>query len=408
LQGGGALGAYQVGAFRALHAICRQTNAAVTWAGGISIGAVNAAVIAAPRGGDPAAELMNLWDDILSPPFAPFDTTRLWENTPPIVRSGWLAPLIPKYADVLWEALNPLGQRNFFSSRVLDPVRNPWIRQWAGPVAPGDLGLYDSRRLRETLDKHVDWKALERAAATRLSLGAARVRNGEIVFFNSFQSENTAWVNGPLQAAHVLASGALPPGFPPVFVENDWFWDGGVSTNTPIEALAEDLTADASMATIVFLIDLWDRSGPIPRSFDEVLWRQKSIDYGSLNEAAVRVVNAHQHDVDTRQVPPSPLEVCQIILERPRENAPPQFSLADADFSRETFEKLNELGHADMSAAIAHPRRVPGVGGGDAVLYRHGTYGKHLDTDGKYAAQRERKERRMADYDRSRNIAGVS
>ena len=395
LQGGGALGAYQVGAFTALEAACRQANNNVGWVGGISIGAVNAAVIAGPMGGDATTELKRLWDEILAPPFPPYDYTNVWESLPPFLRPGWLAPLVPKYADWMWEALNPFGQRNFFGSRVLNPLQNPFILQWARPLAPHELAFYDTEPLRKTLDKHVKWDSINQAAGIRLSLGAARVRDGEVVFFNSFASRNPAWGPKEMSADHVLASSALPPGFPGIQVDGELYWDGGVSNDTPIEELAEDLTADFTRDTIVFLINLWDRRGTVPRSLDEVLWRQKCIQYGSREKAAVSVVNTHQLEVEAKRAPPTHLEVCQLLLERPPDDSRPQFSFADADFVRTTYEQLSKLGYEDMQQAIERPHRVPGVGGEYAVLYRHGTYGKHRDTDGKYAAARERKQQRL-------------
>ena len=393
LQGGGALGAYQVGAYTALEAACQQANNKVGWVGGISMGAVNAAVIAGPMGGDPATELKQLWDEILSPPFPPFDYSSLWQSLPPFLRSGWLESLVPKYADWTWMAFNPFGQPNFFGSRVLNPLENPWVLEWARPLAASELAFYDTEWLRRTLDKHVKWGSINQDGATRLSLGAARVRDGEVVFFNSFASQNPDWGPKAIRADHVLASGALPPGFPGIWIDGELYWDGGVSSNTPITELEEDLTADSD--TIVFLIDLWDRKGAIPRSLDEVLWRQKCIQYGSRKRAAVSVVNTHQREVELDQVLPTHLEVCQVMFERSRDDRTAQFSFADADFSRTTYEQMAKLGHEDMRRAIARPHRVPWVGGEYAVLYRHGTHGKHHETDGKYAAIRERKQQRL-------------
>ena len=396
LQGGGALGAYQVGAYTALEAACQQANNKVGWVGGISIGAVNAAVIAAPMGGDAATELRQLWDEILSPPFPPFDYNSLWQSLPPFFRSGWLAPLMPKYADFMWTAFNPFGQPNFFSSRVLNPLQNPWVLGWTRPLAASELAFYDTEWLRRTLDKHVRWGSINQDGGTWLSLGATRVRDGEVVFFNSFASQNPDWGPKAIKADHVLASGALPPGFPGIWVDGELYWDGGVSSNTPIEGLEEDLTADVTRDTIVFQINLWDRKGSIPRSIDEVLWRQKCIEYGSLKKAAVSVVNTHQYEVETERVPPTHLEVCQVMFERSRDDSTPQFAFADADFARTTYEQMAKLGYEDMQRAIEHPYRVPAVGGEYAVLYRHGTHGKHRETDGKYAAIRERKQRLRA------------
>jgi len=412
LQGGGALGAYQVGAYTALQAACKQANNKVEWVGGISIGAVNAAVIAGPMGGNPVTELKQLWDEILSPPFPPYDYSSLWQSLPPFLRSGWMAPLIPKYWDLAWMALNPIGQPNFFGSRVLNPLQNPLVLGWAGPLAPSELAFYDTGWLRRTLDKHVKWGSINHDGATWLSLGATRVRDGETVFFNSFASQNPAWGPKAITADHVLASGALPPGFPGISIDGELYWDGGVSSDTPIQELAEDLKEDLETRdTIVFLIDLWDRKGLIPRSVDEVLWRQKCIQYGSRKEAAVSVVNTHQLEVEAGQAPPTHLEVCQVMFERSRNDWTQQFSFADADFSRTTYEQLAKLGHEDMKRAIEHPHRVPGVPhrapGIDkdyAVLYRHGTHGKHHETDGKYVAIQERKQQRMRAFSRGKAL----
>ncbi len=397
LQGGGALGAYQVGAYTALDAACKQANPPnkVAWVGGISIGAVNAAVIAGPMGGDPATELKQLWDEILSPPFPPFDYSSLWQSLPPFLRSGWLASLVPKYGDWTWMAFNPFGQPNFFGSRVLNPLQNPWVQEWARPLAASELAFYDTEWLRRTLDKHVKWGSINEDGGTRLSLGATRVRDGEVVFFNSFASQNPDWGPKAIRADHVLASGALPPAFPGISIDGDLYWDGGVSSNTPIAELEEDLTADVTTDTIVFLIDLWDRKGAIPRALEEVLWQQKCIQYGSRKRAVVSVVNTHQHEVKAHQVLPTNLEVCQVMFERSRDDWTAQFSFADADFSRTTYEQMKKLGQEDMQRAIEHPHRVPGVGGEYAVLYRHGTHGKHRETDGKHAAIRERKQQRL-------------
>jgi NTE family protein len=387
LQGGGALGAYQVGAYKALEAACQQAKNKVEWVGGISIGAVNAAVIAGPMGGDAAKELEQLWDEILSPSFPPSDYNGLWQSLPPFLRAGWLASLIPKYSDWTWTAFNPFGQPNFFGSRVLNPLQNPWFQEWTGPLAARELAFYDTELLRKTLDKHVNWESINQAGATRLSLGAARVRDGEVVFFNSFTSKkHQDWPRGPITADHVLASGALPPAFPGICIGPELYYDGGVSSNTPIEALAQELKPDHGRDTIVFLIDLWDRKGAIPRTLDEVLWRQKCIQYGSRKEAAVSVVNAYEK-AEKHKISPSKLKVCQVMFERPRDDSTAQFCFADADFSRTTYKEMVKIGHRDMRRAIEYPYRVLGVGGDYGILYRHGTHGKHRDTDKKYAAK---------------------
>jgi NTE family protein len=151
LQGGGALGAYQVGAYQALQEEFQQQpsngeKATLDWVGGISIGAINAAIIAGHKNGDAAKELTDLWNDILSPACPPFDYTSVWKNLPPFLRSGWLAPLEPKYGDWMWTAYNLFGQENFFTSRVMNPFHNPWFLQWLRPLAQDELAFYVQNR----------------------------------------------------------------------------------------------------------------------------------------------------------------------------------------------------------------------------------------------------------------------
>ncbi len=407
LQGGGALGAYQVGAYEALQNELRQqsTNgeeATLDWVGGISIGAINASIIAGHKKADVAEELNSLWDDILSPAFLPFDYTSFWRNLPRFLRPGWLAPLEPKYGDWMWMAYNLFGQENFFTSRVMNPFLNPWFLQWFRPLDQNELAFYGTEPLRETLNRHVNWGSINQPGGVRLSLGATRVRDGEVVFFNNFDSEKSKGGEWPgklaIKADHVMASGALPPAFPPILIdggnETELYWDGGVSTNTPIEALEEDLIADFTQDTLVFLIDLWDRKhDEKPQSLDDVLWRQKSIQYGSRKNTAELVVRNHEHKVQRHTAPPRHLEVCQVMFENADQDV--QFSFSDADFSRATFEKMRMQGYKDMQHAIKQPEKVPSVGGDHSTLYRFGTENKHRQTDGQYAAQQQREHRRM-------------
>jgi NTE family protein len=284
----------------------------------------------------------------------------------------WLQQLEPKYADWSWTAFNPRGQPNFFLSRVLNPFQNPWFLQRVRPLHRDELSFYDTDPLRRTLDKHVNWEMLKPGGAMRLSVGAASLSEGEVVFFDSYE--------GPIEAKHVMASGALPPAFPPVQVGEDWYVDGVVSSNTPIEALEDKLTTGATRDTLVFLVDLWDRKHGIrPRTLDDLIWRQKSIQYGSRRKAAERVVRNYEHHPDFNQASPIYLNVYQVMLES--DDRERQFSFSDADFSWRTFEKLKCHGYRDMSYAIEHPLRVGTLGGACAALYRYGAEGKHLRTD---------------------------
>ena len=394
LQGGGALGAYQVGAYAALDQALRDAKRpGVDWIGGISIGAINAAVIAGPNNPqkDPVAALDSLWSDILSPDYPPFD---FLTATKPFHFLS-LDRRIPKYWNWTVEAFGPLGQKNFFTPRPAWPLL---FSQWFRPLALNELGFYDTAPLRETLDRHVNWNAIVEAGKQRqkrLLLGATSVQLGELRLFDSFAADTTSksdhYVPVTMSAKHVLASGALPPAFPPVDIgDDDAYFDGGVSSNTLITELRREL---AGQNTIVFLVDLWDRKGKKPQTMDEVIWRQKCIQFGSRKHAAEWVVEEHQlrAQCQPKSKHPAKLEVCQVMFESDDHS---QFALSDADFSRETFGIMRSKGKADMERMLTQPHQVDIEGANDpistsgtyAVLYRVGTHNKHLKTDKELAA----------------------
>jgi predicted acylesterase/phospholipase RssA len=378
LQGGGALGAYQVGVFKALASECAKAQNKIEWVAGISIGAINAAVIAAPKNGDSVAELELLWEEILSPNYPPYDYTSLMKAWLPYPRQDRLATLESKYADWTWLAFNPDGQQNFFSSRVLNPFHNPWVQQWFRKLDRNELAFYGTQPLTETLNRHVNWEALDDPYNFRLSphlsLGATHVCDGDVEFFNSWEM--------PLNADHVRASAALPPAFPPIQIGEEWYFDGGISSNTPIEALAGKLF-DSKKDTLVLLVDLWDRKNDVlPESLDDVLWRQKCIEFGSRKKAAEIVVERYKYKCMVEMAKgkqPVRLELCQLMLEQ--NDQEPQFCFADADFSRSTFQKLYAQGFEDMIKAFHHAEKVKlqednSPADPYAILYRHGSQGK--------------------------------
>ena len=237
LQGGGALGAYQIGVYQAL----AEADYLPDWVAGTSIGAINAALIV---GNDPRDRLAKLnefwstiqWPDILPP--LPAGIMREWAN-------GWA---------VLQAAL--FGQPNFFRPRF----GNPWLSGSA-------LGLYDVQPLRNTLERLVDFDRIN-AGPTRLSVGAVNVATGEPHYFDS--------AHGPLGPQHILASGALPPAFPPVEIDGAWYWDGGVVSNTPLDTVIDDQPRHSSL---VFMVDLFARHGIVPASMADVELRRCDINY---------------------------------------------------------------------------------------------------------------------------------
>lgn len=374
LQGGGALGAYHVGVFKALASESARAQTKIEWVAGISIGAINAAAIAAPKSGDAVAELELLWEEILSPKYPPFDYSSLMGAWLPWSRRSRLAALKSKYADWTWMAFNPDGQENFFSSRVMNPACNPWVQQWFRKLDRNELAFYGTQRLAETLDRHVNWEALDDPYNTRLSVGATRVCDGEVEFFNSWETS--------LNGDHVRASAALPPAFPPIQIGDEWYFDGGISNNTPVEVLAGKLF-ESKKDTLVLLVDLWDRkNGVLPESLDDVLWRQKCIEYGSRKKAAEIVVERYKYRclgelAKGRQ--PAHLELCQLMLEHGDQE--PQFCFSDADFSQSTFQKLYDQGFEDMTEALHNAEKLKfqeedSPADAYASLYRHGSEGK--------------------------------
>lgn len=332
-----------------------------------AIGAINAAVIAGHRDPDPAKELQNLWSDILSPAHPPFDWTawfQLWQQFLP---STPLEDLKPLYANWFWTAFLT-GQPNFFTSRVLNPLENPFVLEWEGKLGRDELAFYSTEPLRATLEKHVDFEQIGKNGGPRLSVGATRVDDGEIVFFDSSKMA--------LKAEHVMASGALPPAFPPIEIERKWYFDGGVSSNTPIEALYSEIL-ELGEDALVFIADLWDRkTDRMPQTWDELIWRQKSIQYGSRKKAVECVVRHHQDRLALGRCKfKKQLWICQVMRETSQHEN--QFCFSDADFLRGTYWKLEEQGYDDMKEALLHAEPVPAL----PTLYRYGSQHKHRATD---------------------------
>jgi len=245
LQGGGALGAYQAGVYQAL----READHGPDWIAGTSIGAINAAIIAGNEPAHQVDRLRDFWQAISSLDIAGAD------QMPPEFRRG----------HSLWHAAMAVlgGQTGFFSPRPGMP---------AGAFIEGEpetAGLYDVSRLRKTLQGLVDFELLNRSGI-RVSLGAVHVTSGQMVYFDT--------TDGPIGAEHVLASGALPPGFPPVRIKGELYWDGGIYSNTPITVVLDD---EPREDTLCFMVDLWSPAGEEPRSIIEAETRHKDILYAS-------------------------------------------------------------------------------------------------------------------------------
>lgn len=245
LQGGGALGAYQAGVFEGL----QQRGVSPDWVAGISIGAINAALIAGNRPEDRLERLSTFWN-------------RVTEGT------QWAAPM-------LWFLGRHALNETYASQAVMNGIPG-FFRPQVPPAPfrlPGSLesmGYYDTSPLRETLLELVDFDYLN-GEGPRLSVGAVNVESGSMTWFDSNQREI-----GP---EHIMASGALPPGFPPVEIDGELYWDGGLLSNTPLQYVLFEAATGADKC--VWQVDLFKSEGPRPNSVLDIDDRIKDIRFAS-------------------------------------------------------------------------------------------------------------------------------
>jgi NTE family protein len=242
LQGGGALGAYQAGVYQAL----QQSGVALDWVIGTSIGAINAALIAGNQPERRLARLREFWTRARHPPL-----TQMMGATP------LLGPLIAN------AAIMASGVQGFFQ-----PNPAAWFGTYAR-LGPELAGYYSTEPLRKTLEELIDFDLLN-SGAPRLTVGAAHVQDGEMRYFDSR--------NEKLDVRHIMASGALPPAFPAVRIDGDLYWDGGILSNTPVEAVFDD---HPRRSGLVFVVHMWAPNGPEPDSLWSVAARQKDLQYAS-------------------------------------------------------------------------------------------------------------------------------
>jgi NTE family protein len=256
LQGGGALGSYQAGVYEAL----ADSPYLPDWIAGISIGAINAAIIAGNPPETRVDALRKFWDGITATPW-------LWPAL-----SGVMTDDHRRFVGLATSIL--FGQPGFFAPRpVLD-----WLRK----VAPASY--YDTRALKQTLERHVDFDRIN-SGEMRFSAGALNVRNGNFI---NFDSARTA-----IRPEHVMASAALPPGFPAIEIDGEWYWDGGLVSNTPLQHVLENVPR---RSRLTFQVDLFPARGKNPNGLAEVYERVKDIRYSSRTRASTETLRM-MHDV---------------------------------------------------------------------------------------------------------------
>ena len=227
-----------------------------------SIGAVNAAILAGNPPEQRVARLTEFWETICRSALLP-DAT-LEERMTALAGSGPARAAISAFA--AGRALIG-GQDGFFTPRVVSPFLWPF----GGTAA---TSFYDTRPLKETLERLVDFDRIN-ARETRLSVGAVDIETGNFSYF-----DNASMTIVP---EHIMASGALPPGFPAVEIEGRSYWDGGLVSNTP---LTEVLGHTPRRDTIAFQVDLWSSDGPRPNNILDVAEREKDIRFSSRTRMA--------------------------------------------------------------------------------------------------------------------------
>lgn len=349
LQGGGALGSYQAGAFAAL----RHHNFEPAWVAGISIGAINAAIIAGNPPERREARLRRFWNMVSAPvPWQPpvsSDNIRLAFNETS-------AALIATF-----------GVPGFFMPRI------PPAPLWP-PGSPQSLSYYDTSPLRTTLEELVDFDLIN-SKQTRLSVGAVHVKTGNFVYFDNTKQE--------IRPDHIMASGALPPGFPAVEIDGELYWDGGVASNTPLDYVLEE---EVENDLLIFQVDLFSARGTLPTTLLEAAEREKDIRYSSRTRLNTDM-NKKLHN--TRKALRSilsklPLELQQdpnvrILCQAAKENTVTvvhliyksknfETSSKDYDFSHVAMEEHWVAGEHDVDQSMLHPEWLQRPQNGETMV----------------------------------------
>lgn len=248
LQGGGALGSYQAGVYEAL----AEAELYPDWVAGISIGAINAAIITGNPPQERVAKLKGFWEHISTNPWLDWTTQSLQ-----------LAPRARSAVNQMsaWLSLTT-GVADFFTPRNPGPFFYP-----EGTIEA--TSFYDMNPLKALLEQFVDFDRINKELV-RFSIGAVNVRSGNFIYFDNKKDL--------IRPEHVMASASLPPGFAATEINGEFYWDGGLISNTPLEWVVE---GETRQDTLAFQVDLWNAQGTLPRNIAETMTRQKEIQYSS-------------------------------------------------------------------------------------------------------------------------------
>jgi len=348
LQGGGALGSYQAGVYEALS----ENDLEPDWVAGISIGAINAALIAGNPPGKRADALRTFWESITSPP-----------KSLATVVSNWLGAMgfSDDYHHGLLNQTRAFanlvgGAPGFFTPRPIPPYLAP-----QGSIEA--LSFYDASPLKATLERLVDFDRIN-AGATRFSVGAVNVRTGNFAYFDNLTDK--------IRPEHIMASGSLPPGLPATTIDGEEYWDGGLVSNTPLQQVLEALPR---VDTLAFQVDLWSARGEFPRDLMDAELRLKDIRYSSRTRASTDQFKKAQRlrralNRLLKMVPEDTLSHAdpetKLLIEEADEKVYNIIHLIyrvknyeglskDFEFSRATMEEHWASGRGDVAKTLAHP-----------------------------------------------------
>ncbi|MDJ0449604.1 patatin-like phospholipase family protein [Methylocystis sp. JR02] len=336
LQGGGALGSYQAGAVATL----MGAGHAPDWVAGISIGAINAAIICGNPPEKRVDRLRELWSRMTSG----LQVSPLSDDV--VVRRA--------FNEFSAATTATFGVPGFFSPRPSLPLL------W--PANETSVSIYGTKPLRETLLELVDFDRLN-SGETRISIGAVNVRTGNFRYFDS-QNER-------ITPEHIMASGALPPGFPPVEIDGELYWDGGLVSNTPLQYVLEMCGPRDHMC--IFQIDLFSARGPAPTTLIDVSQREKDIRFSSrtrlntdvfrdlqtirrhIRRLSERLPEALRDDPDWRALSDFGCGAAITIVQLIHRAAAYETNSKDYEFSRYTMMENWSAGVRDVETTLAHP-----------------------------------------------------
>jgi NTE family protein len=351
LQGGGALGAYQAGVYEALSECHLYPN----WFAGISIGAINAALMAGNPPEHRVEKLRAFWEGITS------EWGWNWGAISGLPFGDGFEKVFSQNS-VMRTMLNEVsaggamlgGAPGFFTPRSLAP----WLYPDGTPEA---TSYYDTSSLKQTLERLIDFDRLN-SGETRLSVGAVNIRSGNFVYFDTAERRV-----GP---EHVMASGALPPALPAVEIDGEYYWDGGLVSNTPLQWVLESVPRHDTLA---FQVDLWSARGRLPKNLAEVVTREKEIRFSSRTRAVTDFFRRLQTaqcalaallprlPAELKESPEAallrPLAINKVynIVHLIYRSRAYEGDTKDYEFSRNSMQEHWRAGYNDAARTLSHP-----------------------------------------------------